>query len=68
MTGQREIVTFVTAAVLLRDDVLDVKREVRINSLVNPALLAAVIRPRTNEPFCLLIHYRQARLRALIRM
>ena len=68
VTGQREIVNLVSAAVLFRYDVLDVKREIRIDTLVNPAILATLIRACPNESLRLLIHYGQARARALSRM
>ncbi len=68
VTRERQIVQLVPAAMLPRYDVLDVKGEVRIKALVNPAILATLIRPRPNESLRLLIHYGQARARALSRM
>jgi hypothetical protein len=67
VTGQRQIVRLVPPAVLPRYDVLDVKREIRVEPLVNSAILTTLIRARANEPFRLLVHYGQARARALSR-
>lgn len=71
MTGQRQVVELVSAAVLPRYDVLDVKREIRIDALMNAAILAALIGTRTDELSRLRIHYgteASTRERALSRM
>ncbi|GMR24653.1 MAG: hypothetical protein BMS9Abin37_3231 [Acidobacteriota bacterium] len=57
MTGQRQVVQFVSAAVLPGYDVLDVKREIGIDALMNPAILATMIGPRADELSRLRIHY-----------
>ena len=43
VTGERQIVRLVPAAVLLRYDMLDVKREIRIDFLVNPPIFTTLI-------------------------
>ena len=71
MTGQRQVVQFVSAVVLPGHDVLDVKREIGIDALMNPAILATMNGTRADELSRFRIHYgadASARDRALSRM
>lgn len=57
VTGERQIFRIITAAMLTRHDVLDVKFVERLRALRKPAVLATIARPLPDEYPCRRIHH-----------